>query len=241
MAGRKPIPILLKSTSPEGEVRFFETTKEASEGLGFSECGVGKAYHAGRNRIGEYKLQWFKPREKPKEEKPKRKRKAKPETILTKIKENKVLNCFICGEPLEKKDRKDYGHLYMERLDRDGNVIWSSGFDNMYRASKESGVSLNTLWNTQEKGNSLIVRRRDKVPFKLWWGSSHNRCFEDRKERRRLEERELRIEEENKRRRMLSEMTKEEREAFKRKEEEEQDKRDIEFNKKFERRFGKGI
>ena len=30
--------------------------QEASEGLGFSDCGLGKAYHAGRNRIGEYKL-----------------------------------------------------------------------------------------------------------------------------------------------------------------------------------------
>ena len=56
MAGKKPIPILLKSTSPEGEVRFFGTIKEASEGLGFSEHGLGKAYHTGRNRIGDYKL-----------------------------------------------------------------------------------------------------------------------------------------------------------------------------------------
>ena len=73
MAGRKPIPILLKSTSPEGEVRFFETIKEASEGLGFSERGIGKAYHAGRNRIGEYEQEWFEPREKITLEKPKRK------------------------------------------------------------------------------------------------------------------------------------------------------------------------
>ena len=42
MAGRKPIPILLISTSPEGEVRIFETIKEASKGLRFSECGIGK-------------------------------------------------------------------------------------------------------------------------------------------------------------------------------------------------------
>ena len=55
MAGRKPIPILLKSTSPEEEVRCFETIKEASERLGFSEHGIGKAYHPGRSRIDEYK------------------------------------------------------------------------------------------------------------------------------------------------------------------------------------------
>ena len=30
--------------------------QEASKGLGFSDRGLGKAYHAGRNRIGEYKL-----------------------------------------------------------------------------------------------------------------------------------------------------------------------------------------
>ena len=49
MAGRKPIPILLKSTSPEREVRFFGTIKEGSKELGFCERGLGKAYHAGRN------------------------------------------------------------------------------------------------------------------------------------------------------------------------------------------------
>ena len=30
--------------------------QEASEGLGFNDHGLGKAYHAGRNRVGEYKL-----------------------------------------------------------------------------------------------------------------------------------------------------------------------------------------
>ena len=48
--GRKSIPVLLKATSPEA-------TKE----LGFSECGVGKAFHEKRNRIGEYELEWLEP------------------------------------------------------------------------------------------------------------------------------------------------------------------------------------
>ena len=30
--------------------------QEASEGLGFGDRGLGKAYHTGSNRIGEYKL-----------------------------------------------------------------------------------------------------------------------------------------------------------------------------------------
>ena len=31
MAGRKPIPINLKSTSPDDEVRFFKTIREAAK------------------------------------------------------------------------------------------------------------------------------------------------------------------------------------------------------------------
>ena len=44
MGGRKPIPILLKATSPEGEARTFESIDEAARELGFSECGVGRRF-----------------------------------------------------------------------------------------------------------------------------------------------------------------------------------------------------
>ena len=52
------MPILLKATSPEGEVKTFESIREAARELGFSERGVGKAFHAKRNRIGDYELEW---------------------------------------------------------------------------------------------------------------------------------------------------------------------------------------
>ena len=42
--GRKSIPILLKATSPEGETKMFTFIGEAAKELGFSECGVGKAF-----------------------------------------------------------------------------------------------------------------------------------------------------------------------------------------------------
>ena len=38
--GRKPIPILLKATSPEGETRTFTSIGEAAREFGFSERGV---------------------------------------------------------------------------------------------------------------------------------------------------------------------------------------------------------
>ena len=43
MAGRKLIAINLKSTSPEGEVKFFKSIHQAARELGFSERGVWKS------------------------------------------------------------------------------------------------------------------------------------------------------------------------------------------------------
>ena len=59
--GRKSIPILLKATSPEDETKMFTSICEATKELGFSERGVGKAFHEKRNRIGEYKLELLEP------------------------------------------------------------------------------------------------------------------------------------------------------------------------------------
>ena len=59
--GRKSILIVLKATSPEGETKTFTSIGEAAKELGFSERGVGKAFHEKRNRIGEYELEWLEP------------------------------------------------------------------------------------------------------------------------------------------------------------------------------------
>ena len=74
---------------------------------------------------------------------------------------------------------------------------------------KASGISWDTLWNAREKGNTLIVRRRDNAPFKIGWSNIHPNCFEARKEERRLKEREQELREEANRRKMLGEMTEE--------------------------------
>ena len=73
MGGRKLIPILLKATSPEGETRIFDSIREAARELGFSERGVGRAFHTKRSRIEDYELEWLEPKVKPKPkiEKPK--------------------------------------------------------------------------------------------------------------------------------------------------------------------------
>ena len=51
--GRKSIPILLKATSPEGETKMFTSIGKAAKELGFSECGVGKAFHEKEIELGD--------------------------------------------------------------------------------------------------------------------------------------------------------------------------------------------
>ena len=235
MAGRKPIPINLKSTSPDGEVRFFKTIHKAVKELGFSERGIGKTYHAGRNRIGEYELEWLETQdvevEPRKRVSPKTAPRTKTGELKRKVKERMdrlgkenidgkmVLNCTFCGLPLGRGDRSDY--ISMARLDNDGKLDTINTFNSMYKASKATGISWDALWNAREKGNTLIVRRKDKVPFEISWSNIHPNCFEARKEERRLKEREQELREEANRRKMLGGMTEEERIEFKQAEEEE--------------------
>ena len=83
-----------------------------------------------------------------------------------------------------------------------------------------------------------MVRRSDKVPFGILWSDIHKRCFEKRKEDRRLAEREKELKEEAKRKEILSKMTPGEFVEFKRKEKDERNKRDIEASKRFNGIFG---
>ena len=53
MEGRKPNQF--KSYfSRWREVRFFRSIRDTAKELGFSKHRVGRAYHNGRNRIGQY-------------------------------------------------------------------------------------------------------------------------------------------------------------------------------------------
>ena len=172
MAGRKPTPINLKSTSPEGVVRTFKSIPKAARELGFSEVAVKKAKYSNRNRIREYQLEYLEP---------------KPENPafnrLEKVKSDKTNNCFICGEPLESSDKMD--HFSIEELTRKGEIIQTHYPGSLYRASQISGISWNALKNARDKGNRIVYRRKDKKPFELGWGTSHLPCFEERSRKER--------------------------------------------------------
>ena len=59
---------------------FSEVLRMLARELGFSERGVGRAYHDGRNRIGQYELEWLETllEPEPVEEPPKIKPRRKP-------------------------------------------------------------------------------------------------------------------------------------------------------------------
>ena len=109
----------------------------------------------------------------------------------------------------------------MKMMDKAGDAIGTRSYESLYKASQDTRISLGALRNTRDKGNTVVVRRSDEVPFGILWSDIHKRCFEKRKEDRRLAEREKELKEEAKRKEMLSKMTPGELVEFKRKEKEE--------------------
>ena len=189
--GRKSIPILLKATSPEGETKTFTSIGEAAKELGFSESGVGKAFHKKRDRIGEYELEWLEP-----ETDVDTKLSTNPDdSIISKrierLKKTYTQTvCTYCGEPLTREDRVKNGFGRYEIDEKTGHIKRHHEVNTIYEGNKLTGLSVSSLKNAADKGNAIITRRRDKQRFILSWQSIHERCFQIRKEERRRKSRE---------------------------------------------------
>ena len=74
----------------------------------------------------------------------------------------------------------------------------------VYEAHKLTGLSVSSLITAVDKGNAIITRRKDKQQFILYWQSTHERCFQIRREERWLETR-RKISEEVKRKKLEEE------------------------------------
>ena len=177
--GRKSIPILLKATSPEDETKTFTSIGEAAKELGFSECGVGKAFHEKRNRIGEYELEWLEP------ELDVHPRAAKRIERLKKMFTQIV--CTYCGRQLTCEERVKNGFGIYKLNEKTGHLIEEHEVNSIYEGNKITGLSISSLKNAAGKGNAIITRRKEKETFILCWQSIHKRCFQIRKEERWLE------------------------------------------------------
>ena len=177
--GRKSIPILLKATSPEGETKTFTSVGEAAKELGFSERGVGKAFHEKGNRIGEYELEWLEPELDVH---------PKAAARIERLKETFTqIVCTYCGGQLTREERVKNGFGICKLNEKTGHLIEEHEVNSIYEGNKITGLSASSLKNAADKGNAIITRRQDKQRFILCWQSIHERCFQIRKEERWLE------------------------------------------------------
>ena len=154
--------------------------------MGFSEHGVGKAFHEKRNRIGEYELEWLEP-ELDVDAKLDDPEAAKGIERLKKTYTQTV--CTYCGKPLTREDRVKNGFGVYKIDEKTGHLMEYHEVNSIYEGNKLTGLSVSSLKNAANKGNVLITRRRDKQRFILSWQSIHERCFQIRKEERWLETR----------------------------------------------------
>ena len=147
--------------------------------MGFSELGVGKAFHEKRNRIGEYELEWLEPE-----------LDVHPKAAARMERLKKTFTqtvCIHCGGPLTREDRVKNGFGISKLSKKTGYLIEDHEVNSIYEAHKITGLSASSLKNAADKGNAIITRRKDKQRFILHWQSIHERCFQIRKEERRLE------------------------------------------------------
>ena len=141
--GRKSIPILLKATSPEDETKIFTSIGEASKELGFSERGVGKAFHEKRNRIGEYEPEWLEPEL---DVHPKldvhpgaAKRIERLKKMFTQI------VCTYCGWQLTRKERVKNGFGIYKLNEKTGHLMEEHEVNSISEGNKITGLSVSSL------------------------------------------------------------------------------------------------
>ena len=149
--------------------------------MGFSERGVGKAFHEKRNRICEYELEWLEPEPD-----------VDPKAAARMERLKKMFTrtvCIYCGGPLTHEDRVKNGFGISKLSEKTGYPIEDHEGNSIYKAHKITGLSASSLINAADKGNAIIPRRKDKQRFIPYWQSIHERCFQIRKEERWLETR----------------------------------------------------
>ena len=152
--GRKPIPILVKATLPEGETKIFTSIGEAAKELGLSKCGVGKAFQEKRNRIGEYELEWLEPE-----------LDVHPKAAARMERLKKMFTrtvCIYCGGPLTREDRVKNGFGISKLSEKTRYPIEDHEVNSIYEANKITGLSVGSLKNAADKRNTIITGRKDK-------------------------------------------------------------------------------
>ena len=96
--------------------------------MGFSECGVGKAFHEKRNRIGEYELEWLEPE-----------LDVHPKAAARMERLKKMFTrtvCIYCCGPLAREDRVKNGFDISKLSEKIGYPIEDHEVNSIYEAQK---------------------------------------------------------------------------------------------------------
>ena len=112
--------------------------------------------------------------------------------------------CVYCDKLLTREDRVKDGFGISKLNEKTGYLMEDHEVKSIYEAHKLTGLSVSSLINAVDKGNAVITGRKGKQRFILYWQSIHERCFQIRKEERRLEMR-RKISEEVKRKKLEEE------------------------------------
>ena len=141
--GRKSISILLKATSPKGETKMFTSVGEAAKELGFSERGVGKAFHEKRNRICEYELEWLEPEL---DVHPKLDVHPGAAKRIERLKKTFTqIVCTYCGKQLTCEERVKNGFGIYKLNEKTGHLMEEHEVNSIYEGNKITGLSVSSL------------------------------------------------------------------------------------------------
>ena len=99
-------------------------------------------------------------------------------------------------------------------MNKKGEALSHKNYKSLNEASSDTGISMGPLKNARDKMNDFVVRRKDGVPFQIYWSNIHMDCYQARKENIREAERQKILEEERKEKEKISKMTEEELKKF---------------------------
>ena len=123
--------------------------------MGFSERGVGKAFHKKKDRIGEYNLEWLEPEAEVH-------MKLDDSVIAKRIERLKKTYtqtvCIHCCNPLTHEDRVKNGFGIYEIDEKTGHIKRFHEVNTIYEGKKFTGLSVTSLKNAADKGNVMITR-----------------------------------------------------------------------------------
>ena len=138
--------------------------------MGFSERGVGKAFHEKRNRIGEYELEWLEPEL---DVHPKLDVHPGAAKRIERLKKTFTqIVCTYCGRQLTCEERVKNGFGIYKLNEKTGHLMEEHEVNSICEGNKITGLSVSSLKNAAaeeriNKDSSFVGKAFTKDASKL--------------------------------------------------------------------------